>query len=215
MKTLIIAISIFTGLAVYVLVSNRHSKNMTVKQKILKAFYPLVMLTGKSSSGILSNSNTTDPKVPIYDYSIPLIQGDTFHLASAKGKKILIVNTASNCGYTNQYEELQKLYDLHKDKLLIIAFPSNDFKNQEKGSNEEVAQFCKSNYGISFPIAQKGVVSKNKDQQELYRWLTDKNLNGWNDKAPEWNFSKYLINENGMLIKYFPSAVSPMDILNP
>ncbi|MBU3713418.1 MAG: glutathione peroxidase [Ferruginibacter sp.] len=188
---------------------------MTVKQKILKAFYPLVMLTGKSSSGILSNSNATDPKVPIYDYSIPLIQGDTFHLATAKGKKILIVNTASNCGYTNQYEELQKLYDLHKDKLLIIAFPSNDFKNQEKGSNEEVAQFCKSNYGISFPIARKGVVSKNKDQQELYRWLTDKNLNGWNEKAPEWNFSKYLINENGVLVKYFPSAVSPMEILNP
>lgn len=148
----------------------------------------------------------------MYTFNIELIEGDTLSLTSAKGKKILIVNTASDCGYTAQYESLEKLYRLKKDSLLIIGFPSNDFKNQEKGTNEQIAKFCKANYGVSFPIAKKGVVSKISGQQEIYKWLTDKNFNGWNDKSPDWNFSKYLIDEEGNLVQYFPPAVNPLEI---
>ena len=212
MKGIIISLIVLAAMAVYVAVTNRHSKNMTVRQKILKSFYPLIMSTGKSSSGILSNSNKVIAPVSIYSLKVELIDGDTFNLDSARGKKILIVNTASDCGFTKQYEELEKLYQLHKDSLLIIGFPSNDFKNQEKGSNEQIAEFCKKNYGVSFLLAKKGVVSKHKDQQDVYKWLTDKNANGWNEKAPAWNFSKYLIDEEGNLMQYFPPAVNPMNI---
>ncbi len=212
MKGIIITLVVMAATAVYVLVSNRHSKNMTVKQKILRAFYPLVMTAGKSSSGILTNKEKIKAPVSIYSLKIELIEGDTFSLESARGKKLLIVNTASDCGYTAQYESLQKLYHLKKDSLLIIGFPSNDFKNQEKGSNEQIAEFCKKNYGVSFPIAKKGVVSKINGQEEIYKWLTDKNSNGWNEKSPDWNFSKYLIDEEGNLIQYFPPAVNPLEI---
>ncbi len=212
MKGIIITLIVLTATAVYVLVSNRHSKNMTVKQKFLRAFYPLVMSAGKSSSGILTNKEKIIAPVSIYALKFELLEGDTFSLESARGKKILIVNTASDCGFTAQYESLEKLYRLKKDSLLIIGFPSNDFKNQEKGSNEQIAAFCKKNYGVSFPMAKKGVVSKKIDQQNVYKWLTDKNFNGWNEKSPDWNFSKYLIDEEGNLLQYFPPAVNPMNI---
>ena len=122
----------------------------------------------------------------------------------------MIVNTASNCGYTNQYAELQKLYEHSREDLTIIAFPANDFKEQEKGSNEEIAQFCKINYGVSFPLAKKSSVVKGANQNKVFEWLTHKELNGWNDKQPSWNFSKYLIDEEGNLTHYFDPAVSPL-----
>ena len=104
---------------------------------------------------------------------------------------------------------LQKLYETNKDKLVVIGFPANDFKEQEKGTDNEIAAFCKKNYGISFPLAAKSSVIKGEQQNEIFKWLSDKKLNGWNDQQPTWNFSKYLVNENGVLINYFDPAVSP------
>jgi glutathione peroxidase len=122
----------------------------------------------------------------------------------------MLVNTASDCGYTNQYTDLQELADEYKDKLVIIGFPANDFKEQEKGTDEEIAQFCKVNYGVSFPLMKKSGVIKSAQQNPVYQWLTDSAKNGWNNKPPAWNFTKYLINENGVLVNYFGSSVSPM-----
>ena len=121
----------------------------------------------------------------------------------------MLVNTASDCGYTNQYDDLQKLHETLHDKLMVIGFPANDFKEQEKGNDEEIAQFCKINFGVTFPLAKKNSVKKGKDQQEVFRWLTDKSRNGWNNKQPSWNFSKYLVDEHGILTNYFDPAISP------
>jgi glutathione peroxidase len=123
---------------------------------------------------------------------------------------VLLVNTASNCGYTPQYAELQKLYQASKEELEIIAIPANDFKEQEKGTDEEIATFCSINYGVSFPIAKKGTVIKQPNQHPVFRWLSTKTLNGWNEKTPSWNFAKYLVNEEGVLTHYFEPAVSPL-----
>ena len=122
---------------------------------------------------------------------------------------ILLMNTASDCGYTNQYEDLQKLYEENKDSLVIIGFPANNFKEQEKGTDEEIAEFCKLNYGVSFPLAKKRSVIAGPDQHPIFQWLTDKNKNGWTSKKPSWNFSKYLVNENGILVNYFDPSISP------
>jgi len=206
---LLILIIVFIG---YVEIVNLNSHNMTYRQKVLKAVYPAFMwwnkLTGKKTKA-LDNKQSVSPQQSLYDLSVKLNNGDELKLGSLRGKKILLVNTASDCGYTDQYDDLQKLYDENKGKLTVIAFPANDFKEQEKGSNEEIAAFCKKNYGISFPLASKSSVIKSEQQNEIFKWLTDKNLNGWNDRQPTWNFSKYLVNENGMLINYFDPAVSP------
>ena len=123
---------------------------------------------------------------------------------------MLLVNTASNCGYTNQYDELQELYKRFENKLVILGFPANDFKEQEKGSDEEIAQFCKVNFGVTFPLMKKSSVVKNTDQNDVFKWLTDAAKNGWNSQQPSWNFSKYLVNENGVLTNYFDPSVSPL-----
>lgn len=128
--------------------------------------------------------------------------------ASLKGKKVLLVNTASDCGYTNQYEDLQKLYEQSNGKLMIIAFPANDFKEQEKGDDSQIAAFCKINFGVTFPVAKKSSV-KGHNKNNVFDWLSDKNKNGWNNKQPSWNFSKYLVDERGVLTHYFDPAISP------
>jgi glutathione peroxidase len=127
-----------------------------------------------------------------------------------------LVNTASDCGYTDQYNELQQLYSRFQNRVEVIGFPANDFRQQEKGTDEQIAEFCRVNYGVTFPLAKKSVVIKSPDQNPVFRWLSDKNLNGWNDKEPSWNFSKYLVDEQGMLTHYFDPAVSPMskDVLS-
>ena len=127
-----------------------------------------------------------------------------------KGKKILLVNTASDCGFTAQYDELEKLYQQYKDRLVIIAFPANDFKEQEKKDDPSIATFCKLNYGISFPLMQKSHVIKGAEQNAVFQWLSDAKLNGWCDQQPVWNFSKYLINEEGELTHFFAMTVSPL-----
>jgi len=146
----------------------------------------------------------------IYDFTLNDIDGKPVKLSTYKGKKLLIVNVASKCGYTPQYAALQDLYETYKDKITILAFPANNFGGQEPGTSADIKSFCSENYGISFPIFEK-ISVKGIDKHPLYRWLSDKKLNGWNNEEPSWNFCKYFINENGELVKFFPSKVKPMD----
>jgi glutathione peroxidase len=197
----------------YVEIANINSGNMTVRQKFLKAVYPVLTgykkLFGKDSK-VLSNNKNVQPAESFYNLSVELNDGRELKFEELKGKKVLLVNTASNCGFTAQYGDLEKLYKDEKDKLTIVGFPANDFREQEKGSDEEIARFCKLNFGITFPLATKGSVIKGASQQQVFQWLTDKAKNGWNNKQPSWNFSKYLVNEQGVLTNYFDPAVSPL-----
>ena len=187
---------------------------MKVRQTILSWFYPffiwLSKLTSRRST-VIKNENQIPPAESIYPLSIQLNNGQSLPLEAFKGKKLLLVNTASDCGYTRQYSELQNLYEKHKDHLLVIGFPANDFKEQEKGDDETIAEFCKINFGVTFPLAKKSSVIKSENQNNIFSWLSDKSRNGWLNKQPSWNFSKYLLNEEGMLTHYFDPAVSPED----
>lgn len=147
-------------------------------------------------------------KSTVYQFKVPALSGGTIDFAQFKGKKILIVNTASECGYTQQYEGLEKLYQRYKDKLVVVGFPANDFGGQEPGSNNDIASFCKSKYGVSFPMAAK-VVILGKKQDAIYKWLTHKKQNGVQDAEVKWNFHKFLIDEKGHLQAVFPSAAKP------
>lgn len=140
---------------------------------------------------------------------VKAIDGTEYDYRQLKGKKVLIVNTASECGYTPQYEDLEKLYQAYKDKLIILGFPANNFGGQEPGTNEEIKEFCKSKYSVTFPMFEKISVAGD-DMAPIYKWLTSKDLNGWNDQQPKWNFNKYLLDEEGNLVKYYSSAVKPM-----
>ena len=157
------------------------------------------------------NQELTDLSYSIYDYEAVSIDGNTVKLSDYKGKKIIIVNVASKCGYTYQYEGLQSLYSKYKDKVVVLAFPANDFLWQEPGKNSKIKSFCQTKYGVEFPMFQKIAVKKNKKQHPIFTWLSNKKLNGWNDNAPSWNFCKYLINEEGNLINYLSSSVKPFD----
>lgn len=145
-----------------------------------------------------------------YEFTLNDIDGKPVDFSSFKGQKLLIVNVASKCGYTPQYAELQELYDAYKDQLTILAFPANNFGGQEPGTNDDIKTFCTENYGVTFPMFEK-ISVKGVDKHPLYRWLSDKNLNGWNNTEPSWNFCKYFVNEKGELVKFFPSSVKPMD----
>ena len=159
--------------------------------------------------------NTTQPKTPInstksiYDFKVEALDGSTIDFSTYKGKKILIVNTASECGYTPQYEGLQKLYDTYKEKLVIVGFPANNFGGQEPGSNVTIKEFCKKNYGVTFPMAAK-ISVKGDDMAPIYKYLTSKSENGVLDAVVGWNFGKFLLDEKGNLMQYFPSKVTPM-----
>ena len=147
----------------------------------------------------------------IYQFKVEDLSGNTFDFASLKGKKILIVNTASKCGYTPQYEQLEAIYNKYKNKnLVIIGFPANNFMWQEPGTNAEIATFCKSKYGVTFPMMAK-ISVKGKDMHPIYQFLTQKKLNGVLDSKVEWNFQKYLINEKGQLEQVYMSGVKPND----
>lgn len=188
--------------------------DMTWRQSFLKAVYPLIMLKGKWFPGktdIQLNSKQVNASSSVYDFSVINNHGDTVSMSSFKGKKLLIVNTASNCGYTAQYDELEKLYRQYKDKLEIIAFPANDFKEQEKGDDASIEKFCKLNYGVSFPLMKKVSVVKGENQHPVFQWLSDAAKNGWCNQQPTWNFSKYLLDENGKLLGFFSQNVSPAD----
>lgn len=144
-----------------------------------------------------------------YSINFKNILGEEKSFKEFSGKKILIVNVASYCGYTRQYKDLQKLQDSYGDQLQVIAFPCNDFGSQEPGNNSQIAQFCESNYSIKFPVMSKINIRK-KPIHPVYKWLTNSDLNGWNDSKPKWNFYKYLIDEEGNLIKSFGSNTSPL-----
>lgn len=210
MKTVLFIVVPLTLLASYVLIDNRKNKHLSFRQKMIKSLYPLIMKSGTSSAMVLSNIENKQPNESIFNIPLQQIDGTSFNWQIAKGKKLLLVNTASDCGFTPQYEALESLHKKYADKLVVIGFPCNEFKNQEKGSNENIAQFCRLNFGVSFPMMIKGSVKKTKEQQPIYQWLSDPAKNGWNHQAPAWNFCKYLIDENGTLTHYFDSRVDPM-----
>lgn len=147
----------------------------------------------------------------IYDYKVDgLEEGKTINFADYKGKKILIVNTASECGFTPQYADLEKLSNEYKDKLVVIGFPANNFGGQEPGTNVEIGAFCQKNYGVTFPLAAK-VSVKGDDTAPIFKFLSEKSLNGVKDTEIQWNFTKFLVDENGKLIDSFVSKVKPTD----
>lgn len=167
-------------------------------------------LTGKNSM-MIENKKKFIPLQSFYNLSVQLNNNDAFHFKNVQGKYVLLVNTASDCGYTDQYAELQMLFKKHQKDLVVIAFPANDFKNQESGTDEGIASFCQVNFNLEFPLTKKSIVKKIAGQNEVFKWLTHKEYNGWNDKQPEWNFCKYLVNKEGMLTHYFGSSVSPLN----
>ncbi|WP_250433846.1 glutathione peroxidase [Hanstruepera flava] len=148
------------------------------------------------------------PTQSIYNIQINSLEGNPINLSDYKGKKILFVNVASKCGFTGQYADLQKLYDDYQDKLMIIGVPCNQFGGQEPGTADEIQTFCEKNYGVSFLMTEK-VDVKGDNQHPLYKWLTDKALNGNSSSSVKWNFQKYLVNENGELVDYYFSITSP------
>lgn len=147
----------------------------------------------------------------IYGFKVKDLSENDFDFASLKGKKIIIVNTASKCGLTPQYKELQALYDKYKDQnLVIVGFPANDFMSQEPGTNDEIAEFCQINYGVTFPMMSK-ISVKGDEMAPIYEFLTKESLNGFADSQVEWNFQKYLINDKGQLEKVVGPRISPTD----
>lgn len=185
---------------------------MTARQKILKALYPMMMWFTKAIGKNTASVSNTKAVPPVSVYTLPAVlnNGQQLNLKEYKGKKILFVNTASNCGYTGQYDGLEKLYQQHKESLVIIGLPANDFKEQEKGTDEDIASFCKLNFGVTFPLLKKSKVVKGPGQNEIFDWLTDKDKNGWNSRQPSWNFCKYLVDEQGNLIQFFAPSVEPL-----
>ena len=185
---------------------------MDLRKRILKTLYPLIMkLTKGTDKGtVLQNAQNATPKTPFYDLKTVQNNGLPIDFSQFEGKKVMLVNTASDCGFTNQFAELQMLYEEENGNLVIVGFPANDFKEQEKLDDAGIAEFCQVNFGVTFPLAKKTVVIKDEKQTPVFRWLSEKTQNGWNERQPDWNFSKYLINEKGTLTHYFGSAVSPL-----
>lgn len=159
--------------------------------------------------GLGNFSHPAAQQKSIYDFKVAAIDGSVINFAEFKGKHILIVNTASKCGYTPQYKDLEALYRQYKGKLVVIGFPANNFGGQEPGSNEEIQVFCSEKYDVSFPMAAK-VSVKGDDIHPLFRWLTSKSENGVLDAEIRWNFGKFLLDEKGKLVEYFPSRVNPL-----
>lgn len=185
---------------------------MSYRQSILKTVYPAIMWSSKSTGKkqILTNNNKVIAPVSFYSLTSKDINGNDFNFATLAGKKVLIVNTASNCGFTGQYEALEKLSKQYGDKLVVIGFPANDFKEQESADNSDIASFCKKNYGVTFLLMEKSSVIKGQNQNQVYKWLSDMSINGWCNQEPAWNFCKYLVNEQGVLSHYFPMTVDPL-----
>ena len=163
----------------------------------------------------MATSLFNSPEVPnesealsVHSFTVKTIDGKSVKLREYAGKKLLIVNTASECGYTPQYKDLQELATKYADKVVVLGFPSNNFGGQEPGSNAEIKSFCTKNYGVTFPMFDKVEVVGNK-AAPLFKYLSNKAQNGVVNDAPKWNFCKYLIDENGKVIKFFPSSVKP------
>jgi len=164
-----------------------------------------------SNNNKMENVNNSSVELPksIHQFKVTALDGGEIDFSTFKGKKILIVNTASECGYTPQYKDLESLYNQYKDKLVIVGFPSNDFGGQEPGTNDEIKSFCTKNYGVSFLMAAK-VTVKGDNTAPIYQWLTQKEKNGVLDAEIKWNFNKFLLNENGEIISKFESSTNPL-----
>lgn len=153
---------------------------------------------------------STPPAVPksIYDFVVPALNGDSIRFSEFRGRKILIVNTASKCANTPQYAALQQLSETYKNKLVVVGFPSNNFFFEEPGPNKRIADFCRLNYGVTFPMAAK-ISVRGRNMAPIYRWLTQKSYNGYADNRVKWNFQKYLVDETGRLAAIFPPGMQP------
>lgn len=173
------------------------TKNITLLAIAVIAAFTLAF-TGKSNK-----------QSAIYNFKLKTIDGKETTLGTFKGKKMLLVNVASECGYTPQYKNLQALSEKYKDKLVVIGFPANNFGGQEPGTASEIKSFCTKNYGVTFPMMEK-ISVKGEDMHPLYKWLSNKAENGVTDEAPKWNFCKYLIDENGKIIRFFSSKTDPL-----
>ncbi len=187
-----------------------------MKPQLLKRFIVSILIaiffTGIGTITFLQSTLKASPKVKstksFYDLSINDINGRLIDLKSFQGKKIMLVNVASKCGYTDQYSDLQDLYQTYGNRLEIIGIPCNDFGRQEPGTAKEIKYFCSTNYGVTFTIAEKQKI-KSEPVSELYEWLSNPDLNGWNSSLPSWNFCKYVIDEKGELTHFFGSGVNP------
>lgn len=161
------------------------------------------------TANFTKSESTAKANKSFYDFAVKSIDGKSIDFKSFKGKKVLLVNVASKCGYTGQYKDLEQLHKKFGDKVVVLGFPANNFGRQEPGSNVDIKEFCTKNYGLSFQMFEKISVT-GSDQHELYKWLSTKELNGKLDKSPTWNFCKYLIDENGQPVAFFPSSTNPM-----
>lgn len=185
-------------------------------KKIILAFGLVFLISCQNQAQ--NNRTTTTSKTEktmasenLYQFKVTDLEGNEFEMASLRGKKVLIVNTASKCGLTPQYKDLQALYEKYSDKnFVIIGFPANNFMSQEPGTNEEIGAFCQKNYGVTFPMMSK-ISVKGNDMAPIYQFLTQKSKNGLQDSEVEWNFQKYLINEKGELEKVISPRTSPKD----
>jgi len=176
---------------------------------IMKTLLTILFALAISFSGYAQNDKKMENK-NFHAFIVEDINGSKFDLSTLKGKKVLVVNTASKCGFTPQYEGLQELYEKYgNEEFTVIGFPANNFANQEPGSDEEIKQFCKKNYGVTFPMMSK-ISVKGDDQHPVYQWLTMAKYNGKMDSKVKWNFQKYLINENGELVDVHYSKVKPI-----
>lgn len=193
---------------------------MTMKRKIVFATVSILTLTSLMSFRLIKMLFSDKKMVSVkpanvmakgsfYDFKLKSLDGkETIDFTKYKGKKVVIVNTASECGYTPQYADWQAFHKEHGDKIVVLGVPANNFGGQEPGSNKEIATFCQKNYGVTFQLLEK-VSVVGSDQHPLFRWLSKKDLNGWNDKEPTWNFCKYVINEKGEVSHFFASGVKP------
>ncbi len=191
-----------------------------MKKKLIITSFTFLILTATMSftliKHIFSDKKMTATKPSnallqgsFYDYSLKSLDGkQTVDFSKYKGKKVVVLNTASACGYTPQYADWQKFHEKYGDKIVVLGVPANNFGGQEPGTNNEIATFCQKNYGVTFQMLEKISVT-GSDQHPLYQWLSKKDLNGWNDNAPTWNFCKYVINEKGEVSNFFASGVKP------
>lgn len=193
-------------------VAGDNEKSYLMKKWFKLLSFPFLALIGSCARTAERPVHPAVQPAPVSFHSLSAksLEGEVVSFEQFRGKKVLLVNTASECGHTPQYDALEQLYKANSDRLVVLGFPSNDFGGQEPGDAKQILSFCTKNYGVTFPMFEK-VKTSGSDISEVYAWLTDKSKNGWNAQAPAWNFCKYLIDEQGQLIAFFPSAVQPND----
>lgn len=177
--------------------------------KISAAIALVISIFGLTSAHSKKYTHPLPSNASLFDFKLKTLDGKEITLAQFKGKKMLLVNVASECGYTPQYKNLQALHEKYGNKVVVIGFPANNFGGQEPGSSGEIKTFCTKNYGVTFQMMEK-ISVKGNDTHPLYQWLRSKEQNGTCEEAPSWNFCKYLIDENGKVIKFFKSSVDPL-----